>query len=101
MDPHHFEKPDPNPHECDKPDPDPHESEKPDPDPHQASKWNHRGSRTHTMEAWRVGMPVVANLLRFDEEQDPDPDQCERSDPDPHESKRLDPDPHQKMKNFS
>ncbi len=38
MDPHHFEKPDPDPHERDKPDPDPHESEKPDPDPHQSLK---------------------------------------------------------------
>ncbi len=38
MDPHHFEKPDPDPHESDKPDSDPHESEKPDPDPHQSLK---------------------------------------------------------------
>jgi hypothetical protein len=45
-------------------------------------------------------MPVVANLLHFDEEQDPDQDQCERSDPDPHESKRLNPDPHQKNEKF-
>ncbi len=44
------------------------------------------------MEAWKVCIPVVANLLHFDEEQDPDPD--------PHESKRLDPDPHQKNYKF-
>ncbi len=45
-------------------------------------------------------MPMAANLLHFDEEQVPDPDQCERSDLDPHESKRLDPDPHQKNYKF-
>jgi hypothetical protein len=47
--------------------------------------WNSKN-----MEAWKVCIPLVANLLHFNEEQDPDA----------HESKRLDPDPHQKNVKF-
>ncbi len=42
-------------------------------------------------------MAVVAVLHYLDEEQDPDPHQCERSDSDmhPHRRERSDPDSHQ------
>ncbi len=59
MDPHYFEKPDPDPHGSEKPDPDPHECEKPDLDPHQRLKMEPRRSvdahngcvETHKIEA--------------------------------------------------
>ncbi len=59
--------------------------------------WSYGGSRTLTMEAWRLKMepqrvciPIVAHLYHFDEEQDPDPDpdshQCVKRDPNPRHS---------------
>ncbi len=42
-----------------------------------------RGMRLK-MEPRRVCRPVVADLHHFDEEQDPDPHQSEKSGPDPH-----------------
>jgi hypothetical protein len=43
---------------------------------------------------------VVADLHHCDEEQDPDPHQCERSNLDPHQSESSDPDPHQGEKSW-
>jgi hypothetical protein len=50
-------------------------------------KWSHGVLWTLTVEAWgltmelcRVCMPVVADFHQFDEEQDPDPHNFERSD---------------------
>jgi hypothetical protein len=42
--------------------------------------------------------PVVADLHHFDEEQDPDPHQSQKSYPDPHQSDKSDPGPHQSEK---
>jgi hypothetical protein len=46
------------------------------------------------MELRRVCRPIVADLRRFDEEQDPDPDphQSKKSDPGLHQSENRDPD---------
>jgi hypothetical protein len=46
------------------------------------------------MAPWRLCRPTVADSHLFEEEQDPDPPQCEKLDPDPQLSEKLDPDPH-------
>jgi|LakMenEpi03Aug12_release.lakeMendotaPanAssembly.Ray.scaffolds.fasta_scaffold2946705_1 hypothetical protein len=46
------------------------------------------------MEAWRSSRPKIADSHHFDEEQDLDPNQIEKSVPNPHQSENSDPDPH-------
>ncbi len=50
------------------------------------------------MEPLRVYRQVVADSHHFEEELDPDPNQCEKLDPDQHETEKLDansdPDPY-------
>ncbi len=70
-------------------------------DPHQSQNSGAGEGRVHAMEAWslkmkpcRVCRPVVPDLDPFNEEQDPDPHQSEKSKPDPHQSEKSDPNPH-------
>ncbi len=52
----------------------------------------HNGGVEAQNGARRVYRPVVADLCRLDEEQDPDPHQSEKSDPGSHQSGKRDPD---------
>ncbi len=48
--------------------------------------------RVSKLEPWKVYISVVADLHHFGKEQDPDPDQREKSDPDSYQSEKRDPD---------